>query len=151
MSRGRLASLLFADADDPLGTLRWNLAELRRLLGIKGILMGEPIALRLPTDTQLDLERVIHGIWRQTMSVPTIGDAFLEGLNFPSCPAFETWLLTERRHLANASAHVMREAALGGIAAGVTADAVKLARRLVEVDSLDESYQALLIRGLRGS
>ena len=102
---------MFADAGDPLGTLRWNLAELRRLLGIKGILRGEPIQLNLPSNAQLDLERVIHGTWRQAMSVPTIGDALLEGLSFPTCPAFETWLLTERRHLANASAGVMREAA----------------------------------------
>ena len=151
VSRGRLASLLFADADDPLGTLRWNLAELRRLLGIKGIMRGEPIELNLPTDTHVDLERVIHGTWRQAMSVPTIGDAFLEGLSFPTCPAFETWLLTERRHLANASAGVMREAALGRIAAGAPADAIKLARRLVELDPLDESYQALLIRSLAAS
>ena len=150
-SRERLASLLFADADDPLGALRWNLAELRRLLGLKDILRGEPIELHLPADTEIDLERVIHGTWRQAMSVPTIGGEFLEGLSFPTCPAFETWLLTERRHLANASAGVMREAAFGRIAAGVPADAVKLARKLVEVDPLDESYQALLIRSLAAS
>ena len=151
VSRGRLAVLLFADADDPLGTLRWNLAELRRLLGDKALLRGEPIELRLPTDTHVDVERVIHGTWRQAMSVPTIGDEFLEGLSFPTCPAFETWLLTERRHLANASAGVMREAALSRIAAGAAPDAVKLARKLVEVDPLDESYQALLIRSLAAS
>lgn len=149
--RGRLASMLFAEADDPMGALRWNLAELRRLLGIKGILRGELIELNLPTDTQVDVERVIHGTWRQAMSVPTIGEAFLEGLSFPTCPAYETWLLIEARHLANASAGVMREAALGSIAAGAPADAVKLARKLVEVDPLDESYQALLIRSLAAS
>ncbi|GFJ85891.1 AfsR/SARP family transcriptional regulator [Phytohabitans houttuyneae] len=32
-SRRHLAELLFADADDPLGALRWTLAELRRSLG----------------------------------------------------------------------------------------------------------------------
>ena len=32
-SREHLAELLFAGADDPLGSLRWNLAELRRALG----------------------------------------------------------------------------------------------------------------------
>ena len=151
VSRERLAALLFAEADDPLGTLRWNLAELRRLLGIKDILRGEPIELHLPTDSQVDLERVIHGTWRQAMSVPTIGGVFLEGLSFPTCPAFETWLLTERRHLANASAGVMREAALGRIAAGAPGDSVQLARKLVGVDPLDESYQALLIRSLAAS
>jgi DNA-binding SARP family transcriptional activator len=142
---------LFADADDPLGTLRWNLAELRRMLGIKDILRGEPIALHLPADTEVDLDTVVRGTWRQAMSVPTIGGAFLEGLSFPTCPAFEIWLLTERSHLANASASVMREAALGRIAAGAPADAVKLARKLVEVEPLNESYQALLIRSLAAS
>ncbi|MFN2388614.1 MAG: BTAD domain-containing putative transcriptional regulator [Actinomycetota bacterium] len=151
VSRGRLASLLFADADDPLGTLRWNLAELRRVLGSREILRGEPIELDLPADTQVDLERVLHGTWRQAMSVPTIGEAFLEGLSFSTSPVLETWLLTERRHLANASASVMREAALGRLAAGAPADAVRLALKLIEIDPLDESYQALLIRSLAAS
>jgi DNA-binding SARP family transcriptional activator len=32
-SRDELASLLFAEADDPQAALRWNLSALRRLLG----------------------------------------------------------------------------------------------------------------------
>jgi len=148
VSRERLASLLFADAEDPLGALRWNLAELRRLLGDKDILRGEPIALQLPPGSSIDVERVVRGTSRQVMSMDTVGGVFLEGLSFPTSPAFEAWLLTERRHLANASANVMREAAVGRIAAGAPDDAVRLARRLVEIDSLDEAYQALLIRSL---
>jgi DNA-binding SARP family transcriptional activator len=148
VSRERLSSLLFADADDPLGALRWNLAELRRALDDKDILRGEPIVLKLPPGSSIDVERVVGGTWRQAMSVHTIGEVFLEGLSLPTCPAFEAWLLTERRHLANASANVMREAAVGRIAAGAPDDAVRLARRLVEIDPLDESYQALLIRSL---
>ena len=31
-TRQRLATLLFPDADDPLGALRWSLADLRRSL-----------------------------------------------------------------------------------------------------------------------
>jgi DNA-binding SARP family transcriptional activator len=34
VSRKHLAGLLFEDAEDPLAALRWNLSELRRLLGI---------------------------------------------------------------------------------------------------------------------
>src|SRR5665811_1085658 len=34
------ASLLFADADVPLGALRWNLAELRRVLGDSSLVRG---------------------------------------------------------------------------------------------------------------
>ncbi len=32
-TRQQLIDLLFPDADDPAGALRWNLSELRRLLG----------------------------------------------------------------------------------------------------------------------
>ena len=32
-SRQQLIDLLFTDAEDPAGALRWNLSELRRLLG----------------------------------------------------------------------------------------------------------------------
>jgi hypothetical protein len=34
-SRKHLAGLLFEDAEDPLAALRWNLSELRRLLGTR--------------------------------------------------------------------------------------------------------------------
>ena len=33
VTRDRLISLLFEDADDPAGALRWNLGQVRRLLG----------------------------------------------------------------------------------------------------------------------
>lgn len=151
VSRERLASLLFADADDPLGALRWNLAELRRLLGVKDILRGEPPALSLPEGTEVDVERVTKGTWRQAIATETIGGTLLEGLSFPDLPTFETWLLTERRQLANACANVMREAAVGRIAAGAPEESVQLARRLVELDPLDEASHALLIRSLAAS
>lgn len=148
VSRQRLASLLFADADDPLGALRWSLAQLRRLLGDSTLLRGEPLVLTLPADSTVDVDLVLRGTWRQALSLETIGDVFLEGLNFPGAAAFEAWLLTERRHLANASADVMREAVVGRIAAGAAEDAVLVARKLVQIDPLDEAYQALLIRSL---
>lgn len=77
---------------------------------------------------------MLRGTWRQAISGDTLGETFLEGLSFPTCPAFEAWLLTERRHLANACANVMREAAVGRIAAGAPDDAMRLARKLVEID-----------------
>jgi len=151
ISRERLASMLFADADDPLGALRWSLSELRRLIGDKDLLRGEPIMLDLSPDMRVDVDQVVRGTWREAASVDTIGGTFLEGLSFPNSPAFETWLLTERRHLANAGADVIREAAMSRLAAGAPEDAVSLATKLVEVDPLDESYQALLIRSLAAS
>ena len=43
VSRRHLADLLFADAEDPQAALRWNLSELRKLLGSPG-LQGELLA-----------------------------------------------------------------------------------------------------------
>ncbi len=45
-SRQRLAGLLFGEADDPMAALRWNLAELRRVLGNSDALRGDPIELQ---------------------------------------------------------------------------------------------------------
>ena len=42
-SRRHLAELLFAEAKDPLGALRWTLAELRRTLGLPEALGGDPV------------------------------------------------------------------------------------------------------------
>jgi DNA-binding SARP family transcriptional activator len=45
VGRTQLAGLLFADADDPRGALRWTLAQLRRALGVADALSGDPIEL----------------------------------------------------------------------------------------------------------
>ena len=42
--RARTAALLFPDAEDPLGALRWNLSELRRTLGADSV-GGDPLRL----------------------------------------------------------------------------------------------------------
>ena len=46
ISRSRTATLLFPDAADPLGALRWNLSELRRTLDGVSI-SGDPLRLTL--------------------------------------------------------------------------------------------------------
>ncbi len=55
-SRRHLAELLFGDADDPLGALRWTLAELRRALGTRELFGGDPVATALGGGVEVDLE-----------------------------------------------------------------------------------------------
>jgi DNA-binding SARP family transcriptional activator len=147
-SRQQLAGLLFGEADDPLGALRWNLAELRRLFGDPQTLRGERVELTLPGGTFVDVRVVTGGTWLQGIGVPGLGRDLLEGMDFPSSPAFEAWLLTERLHLMASSEAMIREAALARLASGRAADAVSLAARLVELNPQDESFQAVLIRSL---
>jgi DNA-binding SARP family transcriptional activator len=144
-SREHLAELLFAGADDPLGSLRWNLAELRRTLGPDTVLRGSTeIALR--PGTFVDVDALICGTPQEAVAIPGLGRELLEGMEFSNAPAFETWLLGERRRLLGAAEAALHEAALDRLAAGEAAAAVALAGRLVGLNPYDENFQELLVR-----
>src|SRR6185436_16425541 len=144
--RERLAALLFADADDPLGALRWNLSELRRLLGLPDTLRGSPVALALPPGTFVDVHAVLSGDWADAARAPGLGRDLLEGMDFPSSPSFDVWLTNERRHLQAASEAVLAEAARASLAAFAPDAAADHAARLVAIDPFNEHAQAILIR-----
>ncbi|CAN5886570.1 hypothetical protein BH11PSE13_BH11PSE13_42620 [soil metagenome] len=146
-SRKQLAALLFEDAEDPLAALRWNLSQLRRLLGDTG-LGGDPLALSMAPRPYVDVEVVASGTWTEALRAPGLGRELLEGMSFASSPSFEVWLATERRHLQATTEAVLREAALARLAAGAADEAADLAGRLVRQNPLDENYQALLVRSL---
>jgi DNA-binding SARP family transcriptional activator len=145
-SREWLAQLLFCDANDPLNALSWNLTQLRRLLGHGSSIAGDPVVLRLPHGTFVDVHALTAGTWMQAIDVPDLGRDLLEGKTFSSCPGFDVWLLASRRRLAGAGESVLREAARAKVSAGDGARAAELASRLVTANPLDEDAQELLIR-----
>ena len=145
-SRGRLAELLFAEADDPLRALRWSLAEIRRVLGDDGSIDGDPVALTLADDVLVDVVELCHGSWTEAMEVAGAGGELLEGPVVRGAPAFESWLLSERRRLASATESVLHEAALGLLARGELDRARGFAVRAAAMSPLDENHQALVIR-----
>jgi DNA-binding SARP family transcriptional activator len=141
-ARSWLAGVLFGDAEDPLGALRWSLAELRRLLGDGVTLGGDPVVLTLPPETFVDV----------TASAPfEPGRELIEGADFGSSPGFDAWLMAERRRLAAQSIATARQNVMTMLAVGELVAAIRLATRLVEVDLLDEGAHALLIRCLMAS
>lgn len=148
--RARLASLLFADADDPLGALRWSLAELRRVLDDPLVLRGDPPAFRLPGGAVVD---VLALLTPKSGQAPVVGweGELLEGMSFAGCPAFETWLSYQRRHVAGVCEALIGEAALQRLATGDASGASELAARLVSLDPLERRWQELLIRCLARS
>ncbi len=145
-TRSRLASLLFAEADDPLRALRWALAEIRRGLGPDATLDGDPVRLALPTGATVDVDVLVHGHWRDAVELPGLGEDLLDGLALPDAAAFESWLLSQRRRLSAAAESILHEAALGHLAAGDLDRARDLALRAAVTSPLDENHQALLIR-----
>jgi tetratricopeptide (TPR) repeat protein len=72
-------------------------------------------------------------------------------MSFPGCPAFETWLTYQRRHVAGICEALMGEAALQRLASGDAPGAQELAARLVSLDPLELRWQELLIRCLARS
>jgi DNA-binding SARP family transcriptional activator len=145
-SRSRLASLLFAEADDPLGALRWCLAEIRRGLGPAAVLDGDPVELTLPPEASLDVDVLVHGHWNEAIQLPGLGLDLLEGMVIAHAEPFEAWLLSQRRRLAAAAESIVHEAALGLLARGELERARDLAVQATAMSPLDENHQALLIR-----
>ena len=151
VARERLATLLFGEADDPLGALRWNLAEMRRLLGPTVLVTGDPVTVELPADAWIDVRVLTTGTWVQASRVPGIGRELLEGISVQADPAFEAWLLTERLRLSHLSAAVLREAATARLAAGDADAAMELATKLVAIDEFDEESQIVLVQAHRAA
>jgi DNA-binding SARP family transcriptional activator len=146
IARSQLASLLFGEADDPVRALRWSLSEVRRGLGDDGCIAGDPVVLELPPGTVVDVDLVSRGAWQDAVGLPGLGADLLEGMVVRGAPAFETWLLSQQRHVAAASEAILHEAALGSLSRGALAEAVDFAARATAMSPLDENHQALLIR-----
>ena len=144
-SREHLAELFFTEADDPLGSLRWNLAELRRAMGPATLPRGSTELVLLP-GSFVDIDALIRGTPQEAIAIPGLGRDLLEGMEFGSSPTFETWLLSERRRLLGAAEAALHEASLDRLAAGEATAAVRVAARLVELNPYDENFQELLVR-----
>ncbi|WP_104180903.1 BTAD domain-containing putative transcriptional regulator [Arthrobacter sp. B0490] len=140
-ARSQLAALLFARADDPLGALRWHLADLRRVLAPGAVLGGNPVTLTLPPGFRLDTDLGAEPL----AEVPA---ELLDGLDFTDHPPFDAWLTMERHRLRHAVETLVYEGGLAALADGDTATAVRLGARAVELDPLNADFHALLVRSL---
>ncbi|HJR45337.1 MAG TPA: tetratricopeptide repeat protein [Actinomycetota bacterium] len=145
-SRERLAALLFSGADDPLGAVRWNLAELRRALRLPETLKGRQVGLELPPGAVVDVNVLNSGTWTEAIALRGLGRDLLEGMSFASEPAFETWLMVERARLAAVASSVAHEAAAAHLGSGRPELAARHAAQLVALDPYDEVGHELLIR-----
>lgn len=135
-SRRALAELLFRDADDPLGALRWTLAELRRALGLPDAFSGDPVAAQLGPDVSVDIDTAD-------------GDGeLLDGIELGSSLEFESWLLVARHRVSAMVEGRLRETAVGLLATGRAGDAVAYASRAVARNPLEEGNHELLVRCL---
>ncbi len=144
VARTRLAGLVFGDADDPRGALRWTLAQLRRALGVPGALHGDPLELGLPAGAAVDVLALASG----EPDPALVRGELLEGVDPGAGAEFDAWLLVERRRFAGVCEAVLRDAALGALAAGVPLDGAALASRALALNRFDDGAHELLVRCL---
>jgi hypothetical protein len=92
--RSRVAELLFSEADDPLGALRWTASQLRRLLAAPDTVAGDPLELGLPADAIVDVDVVLRGRREDALELP--------GLKVPRTRPCLSWahLFGERSSIA---------------------------------------------------
>src|SRR5919108_446335 len=138
---GRLAQL---DSAPPLVPAPLLVAEVDGEL--RAALPHGATELALPAGTFVDVDALTRGTPQQAVAIPGLGRELLEGMEFGTSPAFDTWLLMERRRLVGAAEAALHDASLDRLAAGEAAAAVGLAARLVELNPYDENYQELLVR-----
>ena len=151
-TRPQLIELLFPDAEDPAGALRWNLSELRRLLGGPDTVgSGNVVQLRLPEGSVIDVDVLMAGTSLEAVELPGLGRELLEGVDVDASAGFTAWLLGERRRLQALGEAVLREGALRALASGNARTAVELATRMVAADALNEDAHVLLIRAFAGT
>lgn len=147
-SRRKLAELLFSEADDPLGALRWSLAQLRQALQYPDALRGDPVELALEPGTEIDLRRLRSVGLPDADEIDAFTGELLEGMSFATSPAFEAWLVVERRHASATAQALLLERAQAELGAGNPGTAARLATRLIELNPLEEGHHELLIRSL---
>jgi DNA-binding SARP family transcriptional activator len=143
VSRRELAGELFGEADDPLGALRWSLADLRRCFGLSSLLCGDPLSLS-PGELWVDALALEDG----SLPVEDIGGGLLDGAELRNCPGFDIWLLLARQDCAARGRQELRRRALSLLAAGEAEAAVTAAGRAARLDPLDEDAQELFLRVL---
>jgi DNA-binding SARP family transcriptional activator len=146
--RIHLASMLFPDAEDPLGALRWNLSELRKSLGPDVFRGGDPLSISMPATYRCDVY-VATGVQDARagdFDAPEV--ELLEGLNFTDCPAFGTWLEGERHRIRNCMLTLIYETALAALASGEPKRAAELAGTATGMDPFNANFHAVFVRSL---
>lgn len=147
VSRQVLVDELFSEADDPMGALRWALAELRRRTGLVDAFGGNPISFSLGDEATADVAEVAAGV--VTDNIPE--GRFLQGIDVKGSPAFESWLLVERQRVDGEVLSALRQATLRALSGRQFDRAVALAGTMLRQAPFEEGAHVLLVKTLAAS
>lgn len=159
--REQLCELLWEVPDDPLGSLRWSLSKLRRLIDDEGqprVVADRSSVGIEPVGALIDVRelRALAAGGLAAASTDALESAaaqyrgsFLEGLEFSNFHEFHTWCVAERAQALRDQAALLSE--LIARHADAPERALPHARALVGLFPYDEAHRATLIRLLNAA
>lgn len=159
--REQLCELLWEVPDDPLGSLRWSLSKLRRLVddAEQQRVVADRSSVGIdPAGAMIDVRelRALVAQGLSNASTEALEDAaarhrgsFLEGLEFSNFHEFHTWCVAERAQALRDRAALLTE--LVSRAADEPQRALPHARALVGLFPYEEDNRATLIRLLNAA
>jgi DNA-binding SARP family transcriptional activator len=143
LSRRQLSVELFPGTIDPLGSLRWNLASLRKTFGRAEMFSGDPVTADLPADVTVDVLELREG----RIKLDEVGD-LLDGQEVATSPEFRTWLLVARQQVAAQVDSLLRAQTIRALSLGDWDQAVRTAELAARRSPFDEGAHVLLAKAL---
>src|SRR5437762_744265 len=111
-TRRELADLLWSEADDPLGAVRWSLSQVRKAVNPPAEIGERDGRIKIDAEVLVvDAGELLRGEWDETSIDDLVRGELLEGMSFGEAPSFDTWLQVQRARVATSAADALRWAA----------------------------------------
>src|SRR5919204_2974940 len=144
-TRRELADLLWSEADDPLGAVRWALSQVRKSIDPPAEIGERDGRIKIDSEViVVDAGELLRGEWDEESIDDLVRGELLEGMSFDESPAFDTWLQVQRARVAAAAADALRWAAT--LLAHREPDrALALAERGLRNEPFDDALHELIV------
>src|SRR5882762_8688067 len=111
-TRRELADLLWSEADDPLGAVRWSLSQVRKAVNPPADIGERDGRIKIDAEVLVvDAGELLRGEWDETSIDDLVRGELLEGMSFGEAPSFDTWLQMQRARVATSATDALRWAA----------------------------------------
>jgi DNA-binding SARP family transcriptional activator len=144
-TRRELADLLWSEADDPLGAVRWSLSQVRKSINPPAEIAERDGRIKIDAEVLVvDAGELLRGEWNEVSIDDLVRGELLEGMSFGDSPSFDTWLQVQRARVASAASDALRWAAT--LLSHREPDrALALAERALRTEPFDEVLHELVV------
>lgn len=143
-TRRNLVDRLFADADDPMATLRWHLLQVRRAVEPAEIVETGGHLQLTGEGIRVDAVDVLESLVPMEEVRSVCRGELLEGMSFHEAPAFELWISLQRTRVGAAAGDILRWAA-SMLSRTNPQEALALLERALVTDPFNDAMHELAV------